>query len=410
MNYNCRHCASPLDKTVIDLGNQPPSNAYLNEKELNDPEKTYPLKVFLCKKCWLMQLPAHASSEELFTKDYAYFSSTSTSWRKHAKNYVEYALKKLNFKKNDLVVELASNDGYLLEYILEKNISCIGIEPTEATAKVSKAKGIKTIQKFFCSSLAKKIKNKYTFEKNGAKLIIANNVVAHVPDINDFMLGVSILLKKTGQASIEFPHILNLIKGNQFDTIYHEHYSYYSLYTFKKIAEQFSLKVIDVEKIPTHGGSLRVWLTSKLNTSEMINKSVEKLINEEVKEGLISEKIFDNFQKRAEKVKLDLLQMLINFKLEEKKIIGYGAAAKGNTLLNFCGIKNDLLPAIIDKAESKQGKYTPGSKIPILSPNHLDIIKPDYILVLPWNIIDEIQSHLTNYELITAIPTVSKYI
>ena len=231
-----------------------------------------------------------------------------------------------------------------------------------------------------------------------------------MPDINDFMLGISILLKKTGQVSIEFPHLLNLIKGNQFDTIYHEHYSYYSLYTFKKIAEKVSLKVIDVEKLSTHGGSLRVWLSKKSNTSAKINKSVEKIINEEVKEGLISERIFENFQIRAEKVKLDLLKMLIDFKLQNKKIVGYGAAAKGNTLLNYCGIKSDLLPAIIDNAKSKQGKFTPGSHVPILSPNHLDIIKPEYILVLPWNIFDEIKSNLTNHELITAIPTVSKQV
>ena len=211
MNYNCRHCGSSLNKTVIDLGHQPPSNAYLNEKELNETEKTYPLKVFLCKNCWLMQVPAHADAEELFTKDYAYFSSTSTSWRKHAKEYVEYALKRLNLTQNDLVIELASNDGYLLEYVQEKKISCIGVEPTEATAKVSKEKGIRTIQKFFCSSLAKEIKNEYTQDKNGASLIIANNVVAHVPDINDFMLGISMLLKKnrTGFYRIPSPFKFN---------------------------------------------------------------------------------------------------------------------------------------------------------------------------------------------------------
>ncbi len=408
MNYKCRHCESNLEDVVIDLGHQPPSNAYLKAEGQNKQEISYPLKVFLCNKCWLVQLPEHASSKDLFTKDYAYFSGTSKSWCKHAKDFVQKSIKKLKLNERKFVVEIASNDGYLLQYLKEKSIPCIGVEPTEATANASEKKGIKTIKRFFNSLLADEILEEYSPNKKGADLIIANNVVAHVPEINDFMVGIKKLLHRDGQVSIEFPHLLNLFQKNQFDTIYHEHFSYFSLFTFKQIVEKANLKIIDVEKIKTHGGSLRVWLCH-LESEVNPKKSVSNVINEEIKAGLFSKKIFKDFQEKASNVKYLLLKLLIKFKLENKKIIGYGAAAKGNTLLNYAGVKKDLLQAVIDNSESKQGKFLPGSHIPIIKPDELSSINPDYILVLPWNILPEIKKELKAYKLITAIPEIKKH-
>ena len=408
MNYKCRHCESNLEDVVIDLGHQPPSNAYLKAEDQNKQEISYPLKVFLCKNCWLVQLPVHASSKDLFTDDYAYFSSTSKSWCNHARDFVQKSISKLKLNEKKFVVEIASNDGYLLQYLKEKNIPCIGIEPTKATADASEKKGIKTIKRFFNSLLADEILKEYSPNKNGADLIIANNVVAHVPEINDFMIGIKKLLRRDGQVSIEFPHVLNLFQKNQFDTIYHEHFSYFSLFTFNQIVNKAKLKIIDVEKIKTHGGSLRVWLCH-LESEINPKKSVSEVINEEIKAGLFSEKIFKDFQDKASNVKYSLLKLLIKLKLENKKIIGYGAAAKGNTLLNYAGVKKDLLHAVIDNSESKQGKFLPGSHIPIIKPDELSLLNPDFILVLPWNILPEIKKDLKSYKLITAIPKIEKH-
>ena len=394
MSHPCRHCGSPLSQEVIDLGHQPPSNAYLTAQQLALPEVTYPLKVFLCTQCWLVQLPAHAAAEELFTADYAYFSSTSSSWCAHAERFVTAASERLGLGSESMVVELASNDGYLLKYVQQRGIPCLGIEPTHATAEAARAKGIETIERFFGVALAE--------ELEPADLVVANNVLAHVPDINDFVAGIARLLKSTGRASIEFPHLLRLLEGNQFDTIYHEHYSYLSLRVVQRIATTAGLEVVDVEELPTHGGSLRVWLAHQ-GASEA-NVAVAAVLAAEAEAGLETLAAYANFQQRAEAAKHGLLEFLLQAKREGRRVLGYGAAAKGNTLLNYAGIKPDLLSAVADRAASKQGKLLPGSHIPVITPEQLTSEASDALLVLPWNLIEELRQQLPNTQLVTAIP------
>ncbi len=398
MHHSCRHCASPLKHEVIDLGHQPPSNNYLTLEQLNLPEVTYPLKVFVCTHCWLVQLPVHAAAEELFTADYAYFSSTSTTWCAHAERFVESAIQRLELCSSSFVVELASNDGYLLQYMHQRGIPCLGIEPTRATAEAARAKGIETIERFFGVTLAK--------ELEPADLVVANNVLAHVPDINDFVAGIARLLKPKGRASIEFPHLLRLLEGNQFDTIYHEHYSYLSLRVVQRIAATAGLSVVDVEELPTHGGSLRVWLTHQ-NAAEP-SAVVTAVIAAETAAaggaGLESVDAYSHFQQRAEAAKQALLEFLLSAKRQGKQVLGYGAAAKGNTLLNYAGIKSDLLAFVADRAPSKQSKWLPGNHIPVISPEQLAARNPDALLVLPWNLIAELRKQLPGQELVTAIP------
>jgi SAM-dependent methyltransferase len=406
MNHQCRHCGSQLDHTVIDLGHQPPSNAYLTAEQLTRPEITYPLRVYVCGQCWLVQLPAHAAASELFTDDYAYFSSTSTSWCSHAERFVAKATERLGLRADSKVVELASNDGYLLKFVQQRGIPCLGIEPTRATAEAARAMGITTIERFFGVALAEELIGFAGPAEGGADLIVANNVLAHVPDINDFMSGISRLLKTTGRVSIEFPHLLRLLEGNQFDTIYHEHYSYLSLRIVQRIAAASGLEVVDVENLPTHGGSLRVWLAHKGEAEP--NASVEGIIATEIAsfrgKGLESVEAYAAFQQRSESTKRDLLEFLLKTKQQGKLVLGYGAAAKGNTLLNYAGIKTDLLAAVADRAPSKQGKFLPGSHIPVISTEELKIHNPSAILVLPWNLIGELKKQLTGHELVTAIP------
>lgn len=394
MPHTCRHCRSPLEHPVIDLGHQPPSNAYLIPEQLALPEVTYPLKVFVCTNCWLVQLPAHAAAEELFTPDYAYFSSTSSSWCAHAERFVTAAVGQLGLGPESLVVELASNDGYLLQYVQQRGIPCLGIEPTHATAEAARAKGITTIERFFGVALAA--------ELEPADLVVANNVLAHVPDINDFVAGIARLLKPAGRASIEFPHLLRLLEGNQFDTIYHEHYSYLSLRVVQRIAAAAGLDVVDVEELPTHGGSLRIWMAHQ-GAAELI-VAVDAVLAAEAAAGLETLEAYAGFQQRAEAAKHGLLAFLLQAKREGRRVLGYGAAAKGNTLLNYAGIRADLLPAVADRAPSKQGKHLPCSHIPVISPEQLAAQSPDALLVLPWNLIDELQQQLAGYELVTAIP------
>ena len=393
MPHHCRHCGSPLTYEVIDLGHQPPSNAYLTHEQLALPEITYPLKVFVCTHCWLVQLPAHAAAEELFTADYAYFSSTSSSWCAHAERFVASAVERLALGTQSLVVELASNDGYLLQYVQQRGIPCLGIEPTHATAEAARAKGITTIERFFGVALAAELES--------ADLVVANNVLAHVPDINDFVAGIARLLKPTGRASIEFPHLLRQLAGNQFDTIYHEHYSYLSLGAVARIAAAAGLAVVDVEELPTHGGSLRVWLAHQ--GSER-TAAVAAVLAAEAAAGLETLAAYAGFQQRAEAAKHGLLEFLLQAKREGKKVLGYGAAAKGNTLLNYAGIHADLLPAVADRAPSKQGKLLPGSHIPVISPEQLAAEAADALLVLPWNLIEELRQQLPDTDLVTAIP------
>ena len=399
MAHHCRHCGSTLSHEVIDLGHQPPSNAYLTPEQLSLPEVTYPLKVFVCTHCWLVQLPAHAAAEELFTADYAYFSSTSSSWCAHAERFVAAAVERLDLGAQSLVVELASNDGYLLQYVQQRGIPCLGIEPTHATAEAARAKGIETIERFFGVTLAA--------ELEPADLVVANNVLAHVPEINDFVAGIARLLKPNGRASIEFPHLLRLLAGNQFDTIYHEHYSYLSLRVVHRIAAAAGLAVVDVEELPTHGGSLRVWLAHHGSTEP--TAAVEAVLAAEAAAGLERLEAYAGFQQRAEAAKHELLEFLLQAKREGRRVLGYGAAAKGNTLLNYAGIKADLLSAVADRAPSKQGRYLPGSHIPVISPEQLAAQSADDLLVLPWNLIEELRQHLPGTDLVTAIPSLSHF-
>lgn len=384
--------------TVIDLGHHPPSNAYLTSEQLAEPEITYPLKLFVCDSCWLVQLPAHASAEELFTADYAYFSSTSSSWCAHAERFVAAAVESLQLGAKSQVVELASNDGYLLKYVQQRGIPCLGIEPTQATAEAARALGIPTIERFFGAALAAEL----VADGQAADLVVANNVLAHVPDINDFMAGIARLLKPSGRASIEFPHLLRLLEGNQFDTIYHEHYSYFSLRVVQRIADAAGLELIDVEELSTHGGSLRVWLTHAAAVQP--SAAIPEILAAEASAGLETFSAYASFQQRAEAAKHALLEFLLQARRDGVRLLGYGAAAKGNTLLNYAGIRADLLPAVADRAPSKQGKFLPASHIPVISPEQLEAETPDALLVLPWNLIDELRQQFPDQTLVTAIP------
>lgn len=405
--HSCRHCGLPLQHTVIDLGHQPPSNSYLTAEQLLRPEITYPLKVYVCTGCWLVQLPAHATADQLFTPDYAYFSSTSSSWCAHAEHFVGEVVVRLGLGAESCVVELASNDGYLLQYVQQRGIPCLGVEPTKATAEAARARGIPTLERFFGFALAEELVGESGPVKGGTDLVVANNVLAHVPDINDFLAGIARLLKPQGYASLEFPHLLRLLVGNQFDTIYHEHYSYLSLKAVRRIASSVHLEVIDVEKLPTHGGSLRVWLAHR--GASRPTASVAAVLADEDAAGLESLEAYGDFQHRAEAAKYGLLEFLLQANREGRRVLGYGAAAKGNTFLNYAGIRADLLPAVADQAQSKQGKHLPGSHIPVIHPEQLASQAPDTLLVLPWNLIGELRQQLPEYELVTAIPRLRQW-
>ena len=401
MTFSCRHCGSLLSESVLDLGHQPPSNAYLTADQLSKSELSYPLEVYLCTNCWLLQVPAYAQADQLFTADYAYLSSTSSSWCSHAKAFVTDATTQFSLSADSFVIELASNDGYLLQYFDQLNIPCLGFEPTHIAAEIAISKGIKTIESFFGYQTSQPY-------ESSADLVVANNVLAHVPDINDFMRGISNLLKPTGVASVEFQHLLTLLQKNQFDTIYHEHYSYLTLHFVCRLANCFGLSVFDVEKIPTHGGSLRVWICKNTSYHELL-PAVEQVLSEELAAQLQAVKPFIDFQARAKSVKYSLLNFLLKSNQSSKLVVGYGAAAKGNTLLNYAGVDRDLLPFVIDKALSKQGKFLPGSHIPIISPNDIDTLPIDSMLVLPWNLIDEIRQEYPQRTLVTPIPSIKVY-
>jgi hypothetical protein len=381
----CRHCNAALKHVFLDLGFAPPSNAYLNAADLQAPEKYFPLKLFVCDKCWLVQTEDYARSDELFTKDYAYFSSVSSTWLAHAKSYVDMITDRLSLGAESFVIEVASNDGYLLKNFVTKGIPCLGVEPTESTAVVAEAAGIPVCREFFSNHFAE------TLVKSGkcADLIIGNNVFAHVPNINDFTAGMKTALKSNGTITLEFPHLMTLMGLNQFDTVYHEHYSYLSLKAVKAIFEGAGLRVFDVEKIPTHGGSLRIY-GCHAEDIRGDDPAVELLLQEELTSGLQSLESYRQFQQAADKVKNDLLAFLVEANFAGKSVAAYGAAAKGNTLMNYAGLKPDLVTFVCDAAASKQGKFMPGSHIPILAPNELPNRKPDYILILPWNIANEV--------------------
>jgi len=382
----CRHCSEDLRLVFVDLGSAPPSNAYLNKQTINKPEKYYPLKVLVCQKCWLVQTEDFAEADEFFDNEYAYFSSFSTTWLSHAKNYVNKMVELLKLNEKSHVVEVASNDGYLLQYVNDLGIKCTGIEPTKSTAQAAREKGIESIEKFFGVKLAKEL----IALGKAADLTTANNVLAHVPDINDFVSGFSILLKPDGVSTFEFPHIMELVKYNQFDTIYHEHFSYLSFSSVKSIFESNGLIVFDVEQLTTHGGSLRVYAQRLDSGKRVINERVNMMLKLEETAGINTEAYYLGFQIKAKKVKDDLLNFLLDASSRGKKIAAYGAAAKGNTLLNYAGIRSDLISFVVDRNPAKQNKMMPGSRIPIVDEEFLKKEKPDYIVLLPWNLKDEI--------------------
>jgi len=382
---NCRHCSAPLEHMFLDLGFAPPSNAYLTREDLHKPEKYYPLRVLVCDKCWLVQTEDYACAGELFSHDYAYFSSTSSTWLEHAKRYAEAITPRLGLRPDSLVIEVASNDGYLLKNFLAMGIPCLGIEPTASTADAAEALGIPIIRQFFGESLGKEL----AASGRQADLIIGNNVFAHVPDINDFTRGLKATLKPSGTITLEFPHLMRLLEFNQFDTVYHEHFSYLSLNAIARIFSSTGLRVYDVEELPTHGGSLRVYGCHAAHTAET-SVEVARILEEEKKRGLLDLQFYRDFQARAEKVKDDMLAFLLKQKRAGKKTVAYGAAAKGNTLLNFAGVRSDLLSFVCDAAPSKQRKFMPGSHIPIHPPDRLAVEVPDYVVILPWNIAEEV--------------------
>jgi SAM-dependent methyltransferase len=387
---NCRHCSKPLTQTFIDLGCSPPSNSYLTQQGLTEMEKWYPLKVMVCGNCWLAQTEDIVDFDEMFSDQYAYFSSYSKSWLAHAKSYVDKMISRFNLTSKSVVMEVAANDGYLLQFVKSRGISCVGIEPTHIAAQAAREKGLEIIEDFFGEDLALR------FLKKGRSfdLIVANNVLAHVPDINDFVRGVLTALNLDGVATFEFPHLLNLVEQKQFDTIYHEHFSYLSLNVVINIFKDNGLTVFDVEELPTHGGSLRVFAQCTKTGKNIVSNAVKEINDKEEHVGLRSEQYYRGFSREAERIKMELLLFLIKAKKEGKAVIAYGAAAKGNTLINYAGVRRDLIPYVVDKNPMKIGKFMPGSRIPIKAEEQLKIDKPPYVLILPWNLKVEVMEQL----------------
>lgn len=386
----CRFCKTKLEHVFIDLVNSPASNSFLTEEQLNEPETFYPLKVYTCHKCFLVQVDEYKKSDAIFDSDYVYFSSYSSSWLAHAKAYTDKMTARFGYNQDSLVVEVASNDGYLLQYFREKNIPVLGIEPTANTAKVSMEKGIENVVDFFGVRLAAKL----AAESRKADLLLGNNVLAHVPDIVDFVSGMKILLKEKGVITMEFPHLMQLVDNNQFDTIYHEHFSYLSFHTVQQIFAAQGLTLFDVEELPTHGGSLRIYAKHTEDGSKPVEANVASLLEKEKAKGLDGLAYYDHFQQKALGVKMDMLDFLVAQKRAGKKVAAYGAAAKGNTLLNYCGVKNDLVDFVVDANPHKQGKFLPASHIPVTAEAQIKTSRPDYVIILPWNLQQEIMQQL----------------
>lgn len=385
----CRFCGTELKDVFIDMINSPASNSFLTFEQLNEPEIFYPLKVYTCPECLLVQIDEYKKSNEIFSNDYVYYSSYSKSWLEHSKRYVENMMNRFSFDQSSLIIEIASNDGYLLQYFQEKEIPVLGVEPTMNTAEVARKKGIESINDFFGVKLAEEM------VKNGIKadLLIGNNVLPHVPDIVDFVKGMKKILKENGIITMEFPHLMNLVDNNLFDTIYHEHFSYLSFATTKRIFEAQGLEIFDVEEITTHGGSLRIYAKHSGNRRQ-VSLSVNTILQKEKDHGMNLMPYYKGFQEKALKAKMDLIEFLIDCKREGKKVAAYGAAAKGNTILNYCGIKSDLIQFVVDANPFKQNKYLPASHIPVKNESYLKVQKPDIILILPWNLKDEICTQL----------------
>lgn len=387
---NCRFCQTPLTHVFIDLINSPASNSFLTAEQLNEPETFYPLKVYTCPACFLVQVDEYKKSDAIFDSEYVYFSSFSTSWLAHSKRYVAQMTERFGLNQFSQVIEVASNDGYLLQYFVEKGIPVLGIEPTTNTAAVAIQKGVPSITRFFGCTLARELVEQGT----QADLLLGNNVLAHVPDIVDFVGGMRIVLKPAGVVTMEFPHLLQLVENNQFDTIYHEHFSYLSFTTVQQIFASQGLTLFDVEEIPTHGGSLRIYARHTANEALPETSRVAAMLEKEAQTGLTDMRYYEGFQSRALTVKLDLIDFLIAQKRAGKRVAAYGAAAKGNTLLNYCGIKHDLIEFVVDANPAKQNKFLPASHIPVVDEAVLQDQKPDFVLILPWNIKEEITKQL----------------
>jgi SAM-dependent methyltransferase len=393
-----------LCDVFLDLGSAPPSNAFLSPDALSAPEINYPLKLYTCRNCFLVQLDEVQSRAQIFAPDYIYYSSFSRSWLAHAERYVVQAISRLGLNRDSLVMEIASNDGYLLQYVGARGIQCVGIEPTAGTARAARGKGIETIERFFGSEFA----TEFVRDRRHADLIVANNVLAHVPDLNDFVAGLAQVLAPEGTITAEFPHLMNLVAQRQFDTVYHEHFSYFSFHTVRAVFAARALRIYDVELLPSHGGSLRVWAAHRSSGHEETS-AIVALLKAEADAGMRDPAYYQGFQKQADAVKNGLLEFLLEQRRSGRKIAGYGAAAKGNTLLNYAGVRPDLLPYVVDASPHKQGKHLPGSRIPVVAADRLREHQPDFVLILPWNIAPEIAEQLDyirqwNGRFVTAVP------
>jgi SAM-dependent methyltransferase len=381
----CRFCGSPLRNTFVDLGMSPPCQTHVTVEQLNQMERFYPLHAFVCGKCFLVQLGEYVTPEEIFT-EYAYFSSFSDSWLKHAQSYAEAMASRFALNEQSLVVELASNDGYLLQYFVAKGIPVLGVEPAANVAKEAVKRGVRTCVRFFGRATAQELRS----EGLSADLLLGNNVLAHVPELNDFVGGMKILLKPHGVITMEFPHLVRLMEENQFDTIYHEHFSYFSFTTVSEVFAAHGLILFDVDELPTHGGSIRIYGHHAEDTTRTVTPKVQALLAEEKRWGVGRMETYRAFAEKVNETKRGILQFLIQAKSEGKSIVGYGAPGKGNTLLNYCGIRTDFLDYTVDRNPYKQGKFTPGMRIPIYSPDKIKETKPDYVFILPWNLKDEV--------------------
>ncbi|MBI5717553.1 MAG: methyltransferase domain-containing protein [Burkholderiales bacterium] len=403
---NCRHCGTALRLPFLDLGSAPPSNAYLDAAGLRQPEIWYPLRLLVCESCWLVQTEDHAGREALFNDDYAYFSSISSSWLAHSRAYVQAMVHRLALGPGSLVAEIAANDGYLLQYVQKAGVPCYGVEPTASTAAAARAKGIDIVASFFGVALAREL----AAAGRQVDLVAANNVLAHVPDINDFVAGFAQLLKPAGVATFEFPHLLRMVAEHQFDTAYHEHYSYLSLGAVQRVFAANGLVVFDVEQHATHGGSLRVFAQRADSGRQPVGPAVAELLAREAAAGMNGAAFYSGFQALADRVKNEFAAFLLDAWRQGRRVAAYGAAAKGNTLLNYAGVRPDLLPFVVDRNPAKQGRFLPGSRIPIVDEAALDRVRPDFVVLLPWNLRDELTQQLARVRdwggrFVTAVPS-----
>jgi len=405
----CRSCGENLSRTFVDLGTSPLCQKHVTPQMFDHAEAIYPLHVYVCEKCWLVQLPSYVAADEIFDDQYAYFSSFSESWLAHAKNYVAMITDRLKLDSSSRVIELASNDGYLLQYFVQNNIPCLGVDPTANTAEAAKQKGVETLVAFWGKVTADKVSKSF----GKADLILGNNVLAHVPDINDFVGGMKLALAPTGTITMEFPHLLQLMKHNQFDTIYHEHYSYLSLAAVEILFARHGLSIVDVDELGTHGGSIRIY-AQHTNKAAPTSANVERLRKAEKDFGMFDPKSYTAFAERVKETKRRLLEFLIEAKRAGKKVVGYGAPGKGNTLLNYCGVRTDFVDYTVDRSPHKQGNFLPGTRIPILHPDQILQDRPDYVVILPWNLKDEIAKQMKEIrswggKFVVPIPTVEVF-